>query len=78
MLMNDPCLEIRTVDDLSIRAGESHDSKCDCPWKRRRELLELCPHATIWELEAAHQADKDVSRPWTSLGMVRPFHQHQE
>lgn len=78
MLMNDPCLEILTVDILSIRAGESLDAKRDCQWKRRRELLERLPHATIRKLEAAHQADKDVSRPWTSLGMIRPFHQHQE
>ena len=78
MLMNDPCLEMLSVDVLSIRAGESLDAKCDCLWKRRRELLDRLPHATIRELKAAHQVDKDVSRPWTSLGMARPFHQHQE
>ena len=78
MLINDPCLEFHTVDILSIRAGESLDAKRDCQSKRRRELLERCPHATIRELDSAHLADKDVSSPWTSLGMVWPFQQHQE
>ena len=78
MLIIDPCLVIHTVDILSIRAGESLDSKRDCQWKRRRGLLKRLPHATIRELDVAHQADKDVSRPWTSLGMVRPFQQNQE
>ena len=73
MVMNDPCLEIHTVDISSIRAGESLDWKYYCPWKRRRELLERLPYATIREFKAAHQADKDICRPTTTLGIVRPF-----
>jgi hypothetical protein len=69
---NDPRLESHKVDILSIKAGESLDSQHDRLWKRRRAILEHLPHATMRELEAAHQADKDSQRPWTSLGMVRP------
>ncbi len=69
---NDPRLESHRVDILSIKAGDSLDSQHDRQWKRRRDLLDRLPHSTILELEAAHQADKDAGRPWTSLGMVRP------
>lgn len=69
---NDPRLESHKVDIFSIKSGESLDSKHDRQWKRRRALIDRLPHATMRELEAAHQADKDAQRPWSSLGMIRP------